>query len=299
MVKCNYRRSKEHYRGVVAFGFDGVRAVRWHCREEGGPLVRVCAKAQRGGCSRDVRATVVVKGGYRASTLRIGNLPATRQLNSQVSQSHVIATSVPINSVQFVSGTGQAVLPSTTATVIGTSSLSSDTSIFSDLPADSKRNPRRAKTLLDSFPASDKSFSRLLGEVPLLPESSLKILNDVCYFDIIGHDGKVICDIERVTQGLGAIWSLILGRPQNRQACLGIAWKETGLLGQVLYLEAHAIGISATGIGCFFNDPGDDLRSRILRLRLPKRSATNILQKWVLQGNPVTLSQLRDISKEL
>ncbi|XP_014517780.1 pentatricopeptide repeat-containing protein At5g09450, mitochondrial [Vigna radiata var. radiata] len=44
---------------------------------------------------------------------------------------------------------------------------------------------------------------------------------------------------------------------------------------------------------------GDDLRSKILRLRLPKRSATNILQKWVLQGNPVTLSQLRDISKEL
>ncbi|XP_052731727.1 uncharacterized protein LOC108330478 isoform X2 [Vigna angularis] len=421
---------------------------------------------------------------------RIGNLPATRQLNSQVSQSHVIATSVPINSVQSVSGTGQAVLPSTTATVIGTSSLPSDTSIFSNLPADSKRDPRRdprrldprrvvvapggatvsvtddngatkiefdepvssikpvslpvvtaddntpsdltvkiknddmiskgaadqvtpktevqerpgdihqiaeadtsfgpsvsstdlreedpssvnmsdeieaigtdsssisefdqfsldvqveptledtclelpqlppyvelskeqrrivknmavrhiinsykhlhgtycqqfwmpllarlvaqidddeefimmlqkhiledhwikghelvlhvlyhlhslmifdsvenasssavlyekfllgvAKTLLDSFPASDKSFSRLLGEVPLLPESSLKILNDLCYSDVIGHDGKVIRDIERVTQGLGAIWSLILGCPQNRQACLGIALK--------------------------------------------------------------------------
>ncbi|TKY74495.1 Symplekin protein [Spatholobus suberectus] len=82
-----------------------------------------------------------------------------------------------------------------------------------------------AKTLLDSFPASDKSFSRLLGEVPLLPESSLNILNDLCYSDVIGHDGKIIRDIERVTQGLGAIWSLILGRPQNRQACLGIALK--------------------------------------------------------------------------
>ncbi|KAM5554849.1 hypothetical protein ABKV19_022995 [Rosa sericea] len=30
---------------------------------------------------------------------------------------------------------------------------------------------------------------------------------------------------------------------------------ETGVLGQVLYLEAHAIGISATGIGCYFDDP--------------------------------------------
>lgn len=30
---------------------------------------------------------------------------------------------------------------------------------------------------------------------------------------------------------------------------------ETGALGQLLYLEAHAVGISATGIGCFFDDP--------------------------------------------
>jgi hypothetical protein len=31
---------------------------------------------------------------------------------------------------------------------------------------------------------------------------------------------------------------------------------ETGILGQVLYLEAHAVGISATGIGCYFDDAG-------------------------------------------
>lgn len=43
----------------------------------------------------------------------------------------------------------------------------------------------------------------------------------------------------------------------------------------------------------------DDLRSRILRLRLPKRSATNVLQKWILQGNSIPVSELRDISKEL
>ncbi|RAL48972.1 hypothetical protein DM860_001292 [Cuscuta australis] len=30
---------------------------------------------------------------------------------------------------------------------------------------------------------------------------------------------------------------------------------ESGVLGQVLYLEAYAVGISATGIGCFFDDP--------------------------------------------
>ncbi|XP_065872397.1 pentatricopeptide repeat-containing protein At5g09450, mitochondrial [Euphorbia lathyris] len=43
----------------------------------------------------------------------------------------------------------------------------------------------------------------------------------------------------------------------------------------------------------------DDLRSRIFRLRLPKRSATNIIQKWVNEGNTVTASELRNISKEL
>jgi uncharacterized membrane protein len=31
---------------------------------------------------------------------------------------------------------------------------------------------------------------------------------------------------------------------------------ETGVIGQVLYLEAHAFGISATGIGCYFDDAG-------------------------------------------
>src|SRR2546425_1507209 len=30
---------------------------------------------------------------------------------------------------------------------------------------------------------------------------------------------------------------------------------ETGVVGQVLYLEAEAAGVRATGIGCFFDDP--------------------------------------------
>lgn len=30
---------------------------------------------------------------------------------------------------------------------------------------------------------------------------------------------------------------------------------ECGVLGQLLYLEAHAFGVSATGIGCYFDDP--------------------------------------------
>ncbi|XP_058104606.1 UMP-CMP kinase-like isoform X3 [Magnolia sinica] len=34
---------------------------------------------------------------------------------------------------------------------------------------------------------------------------------------------------------------------------------ESGILGQVLYLEAHAVGISATGIGCYFDDAVHDV----------------------------------------
>ena len=34
---------------------------------------------------------------------------------------------------------------------------------------------------------------------------------------------------------------------------------ESGLVGQVLYLEAEAIGARATGIGCFYDDPVHDV----------------------------------------
>ncbi|CAI9765385.1 unnamed protein product [Fraxinus pennsylvanica] len=43
----------------------------------------------------------------------------------------------------------------------------------------------------------------------------------------------------------------------------------------------------------------DDLKSRIFRLRLPKRSATNILQKWISEGNKISTSDLRSISRDL
>jgi nitroreductase len=33
---------------------------------------------------------------------------------------------------------------------------------------------------------------------------------------------------------------------------------ETGVIGQVLYLEAEAAGVRATGIGCFYDDPVHD-----------------------------------------
>ncbi|CAN8298844.1 unnamed protein product [Cochlearia groenlandica] len=43
----------------------------------------------------------------------------------------------------------------------------------------------------------------------------------------------------------------------------------------------------------------DDLRSRIFRLRLPKRSATTVLENWVGEGNRINVNELREISREL
>ncbi|GAB4852463.1 hypothetical protein Ancab_016657 [Ancistrocladus abbreviatus] len=82
-----------------------------------------------------------------------------------------------------------------------------------------------AKSLLDAFPASDKSFSRLLGEAPTLPDSVLKLLENLCCSEGSDQQGKDIRGGDRITQGLGAVWSLILGRPVNRKASLSIALK--------------------------------------------------------------------------
>ncbi|XP_057527015.1 uncharacterized protein LOC130806101 isoform X2 [Amaranthus tricolor] len=81
-----------------------------------------------------------------------------------------------------------------------------------------------AKTLLDTLPASDKSFSRLLGEAPMLTDSVMGLLENLCYSNLSNVRGTDSRD-DRITQGLGAVWSLILGRPLNRQACLTIALK--------------------------------------------------------------------------
>lgn len=74
---------------------------------------------------------------------RLGNPPVTRQVGSQVSQSQVMVTSAPINSGQSLAVAAQAPFLSTTATA--TSSLPSDIANVSNLPADSKRDPRRVK----------------------------------------------------------------------------------------------------------------------------------------------------------
>ncbi|XP_026660999.2 symplekin isoform X2 [Phoenix dactylifera] len=79
-----------------------------------------------------------------------------------------------------------------------------------------------AETLHDTFPALDKSLSRLLGEVPYLPEGVLKLLERLCSPENERHE-KDFQSGDRVTQGLSAVWNLILLRPSNRDRCLQIA----------------------------------------------------------------------------
>lgn len=66
-----------------------------------------------------------------------------------------------------------------------------------------------------------------------------------CHQDIAGDSAfsfGMLAEFEGVLRGRGAWWY-----PR-------MFW-EAGLLGQVLYLEAEAAGVRATGIGCFFDDP--------------------------------------------
>lgn len=109
-----------------------------------------------------------------------------------------------------------------------------------------------AKCLLDSLPASDKSLSRLFSEAPFLPESAFKLLDDICCCsdNSCGKDG------DRVTQGLGSLWTLILGRPHDRQAFLDIALK----------CAVH---------------PKDDIRAKAIRLVANKLYVINIISEKI------------------
>ncbi len=73
----------------------------------------------------------------------------------------------------------------------------------------------------DSLPSSDKSLSRLLGDAPLLPLTSLKLVEDLCN----PEGGGEVPTGDRITQGLSALWSLILQRPPTRGTCLKMALK--------------------------------------------------------------------------
>eukprot|EP00808_Paulinella_micropora_P023224 g61750.t1 len=53
--------------------------------------------------------------------------------------------------------------------------------------------------------------------------------------------------------GMFATWQSVLQGPRTPAAYRQLYW-ETGMIGQILYLEAEAHQVSGTGIGCFFDD---------------------------------------------
>lgn len=96
----------------------------------------------------------------------------------------------------------------------------------------------QAETLRDSFPPSDKSLSRLLGEAPYLPNSIFSLLESLCSPGNIDK-AEELQSGDRVTQGLSTVWSLILLRPPIRESCLKIALQVSSL-----YHRFHSFQLS-------------------------------------------------------
>uniref|UniRef100_A0A0E0C6I1 Symplekin C-terminal domain-containing protein n=1 Tax=Oryza meridionalis TaxID=40149 RepID=A0A0E0C6I1_9ORYZ len=102
---------------------------------------------------------------------------------------------------------------------------------MSDVPVvsgvhDSKRDPRRDPRRLDPrrtvAPAATSSI-HVKGETTGVHQTN-NLSNDICVSQGNSQQTKD-SDGDRVTQGLGTVWSLILARPPLRQDCLDIALK--------------------------------------------------------------------------
>ena len=77
-------------------------------------------------------------------------------------------------------------------------------------------------------------------------------------FDVTWVANRVSCDQDIAADGffsLGMIARLESSLRERGEWFYRRLFWETGMLGQVLYLEAEAAGARATGIGCFYDDP--------------------------------------------
>ncbi|TKB94730.1 MAG: SagB/ThcOx family dehydrogenase [Nitrospira sp.] len=100
-------------------------------------------------------------------------------------------------------------------------------------------NPEMTWTIVPSCPDGLPLYSLMEGDARKLA------VQVSCHQDIAGDSAfsfGMLAEFEGTLRERGAWWY-----PR-------MFW-EAGLLGQVLYLEAEAAGVRATGIGCFFDDP--------------------------------------------
>jgi hypothetical protein len=86
---------------------------------------------------------------------------------------------------------------------------------------------------------------------------------DLPLYWLLEGDARKLAEQVSCHQNIAGDSAFSLGMLAEFEGCLRErgAWRyprlywEAGLLGQVLYLEAEAAGVRATGIGCFFDDP--------------------------------------------
>jgi len=64
-------------------------------------------------------------------------------------------------------------------------------------------------------------------------------------------------------------------------------------------IAAPATAVDDREVAATGEDDGDDLRSRIFRLGLAKRSATAALEKWSSEGRAAPAAELRGIARDL
>jgi SagB-type dehydrogenase family enzyme len=80
-------------------------------------------------------------------------------------------------------------------------------------------------------------------------------------FDVTWVANRVSCDQDIAADGffsLGMIARLESSVRERGEWFYRRLFWETGIIGQILYLEAEAAGARATGIGCFYDDPVHD-----------------------------------------
>jgi hypothetical protein len=97
-----------------------------------------------------------------------------------------------------------------------------------------------------------------VGRVPLDPPHSLFLLLP---FDMTWPATRVSCDQDIAGDGvcsLAMVGRVGAVRERGDWFYRRLFW-EAGMIGQVLYLEAEAAGVRATGIGCYYDDPVHEL----------------------------------------
>lgn len=109
-------------------------------------------------------------------------------------------------------------------------------------------------------------LDRLLGAIDRLdlrePAHDSLPLVRLAHGDCRGIARRLSCDQDIAADGfysLGMIAEFDASLEEHGPAFYRHVFWESGIVGQVLYLEAEAAGVRATGIGCFYDDPVHDL----------------------------------------